>query len=187
MESPDGFMGIGGKNSKQQNQSVNNLESLFNFGFGTGKQANAAGNSALGAAGSYWNSLLGGNRTAAQAAIAPEANQIAAAGDASRRQQAAMGTARGGGVAGANQQQQTGEQAQVDNALFAVRPTAAAQTANIGNSLLSESANLFGTSAGAAGSAGNIATNARSQAASEQQSIISDIFGFGSAFKTGQL
>jgi hypothetical protein len=157
---------------------VNNLENLYNFGFGTGKQANAAGNSSLGAAGSYWNSLLSGNRAATSAAIAPETNQINSAADASRRQQAATGTARGGGVAGANQQQQTNTQAQVDNAIFAVRPQAAQQTAQIGGQELNEAQGLFGTSASAAGAAGNIATQARQESASEQQSIIGDVFGF---------
>ena len=83
-----------------------------------------------------------------------------------------MGTARGGGVAGTNQQQQTDENAAVDNALFAARPAAAKGTAEIGTARANEGLGLLSTAGGATANAGDIATRARSQAAQEQAAAI---------------
>ena len=179
MESDEGFMGIGGKNSNQQNQSIGNLNNLFNFGMNAGQNAISSGNSALGAAGSYWSSLLSGNKANMNQAVAPETNAIASAGDAQRRQQASLGTARGGGVSGGNQQQQTSQNAAVDNALFSARPAAAAGATQVGGAQIGEGTNLLNTASSATANAGKIATDARTQAAQEQQQVIKDIFGFG--------
>lgn len=172
MESPDGFLGIGGKNSKQQNQAIGNLNNLFSFGFGAGKDSTSAGNASLGQAGGYYSSLLSGNRSALQSAIAPEANQVRTAADASRRQQAATGTARGGGVAATNQQQSDQTNATIDNALFAARPAAAQGEAQVGAAQAQEGLGLLNNAGTSTGNAGSIATNARQQAASEQASAI---------------
>jgi len=188
-----GFLGIGGINSRQQNQSVGNLNNLFNFGFGAGKSETSAGNasvgqgqSALGAAGNYFSKIASGNRQAQLQAAAPVSNAILSQGDASRRQQASEGTARGGGVASTNQTQKDAQMAQVDNALFGAQGSAAkeeagigAQESQVGLGQLSAANSLLNNSAYASGTAGNIATQARQQAGQEQQQIIKDIFGFG--------
>lgn len=188
-----GFLGIGGVNSKQQNASIGNLSNLFNFGLSTAKSGVAsgasttgAGLSGLGDANSYFKNLAGGNRAAMQQAEAPAINATLSGADASRRQSAASGTARGGGTAGANQTAKDSAMAKIDNALFGVRPAAAtgeAQTsgkiADVGTQqgqLGLEAANI---GSNAAYSAGEIATGARTQAGSEQQQVIKDIFGFG--------
>ena len=165
-------MGIGGVNSRQQNNSVNSLQNLYNYGFTSGKSNVAAGGTSMDQAGGYYSKLLSGNRTTAMSAIAPESNAVLAQGDAARRQQAASGTARGGGTAGANQQQQTQENATIDNALFAARPAAAEGEAKLGAQQEAFGLNQLQIGGTAAGNAGEIATKARSQAAQEQASAI---------------
>lgn len=175
-----GFLGIGGKNSKQQNQSVNNLENTFNYGFDAAKGATAAGNESLGTAGSYFKNILSGSRPAMSQAVAPETNAVASQADATKRQASTMGTARGGGTAGAQQTAKDAAMAKIDNLLFGVRPEAAKETAQIGEAKMQEGAGLFNVASGSASKAGDIATGARKQAGDEQQGIISDIFGFAS-------
>ena len=176
-----GFLGIGGKNSKQQNQAIGNLNNLFSFGLSTGKQETSAGNQSLDTAGGYFNKIASGNRAALQQAVAPEANAVQKQADAARRQQAATGTARGGGVASTNQTQKDQVMAQIDNALFGVRPTAAAEMEKIGGTQLAAGEGALNTAGGAASNAGKIATDARQQAAQEQaaaiQTAVGAIFG----------
>jgi hypothetical protein len=174
-----GFLGIGGVNSKQQNASIGNLQNLFNFGLNTGQAGTSAGGANLGTAGSYYSNMLSGSRPAVLQAMAPETNTIQARADAQRRQLAATGTARGGGTAGTNQQQQTDVNAAIDNALFAARPAAAKGLTDVGGTQLNAANQALGIAGGAAGDAGKIATGARSQAGQGWQDIFSDIFGFG--------
>jgi hypothetical protein len=166
-------LGIGGKNSKQQNQAVGNLNNLYNFGFGSGKSELSSANSNLSGAGDYFNKILSGNRSAVQSAVAPETNMVRSASDAQRRQQGTIGTARGGGVAATNQTRQDTTNAAVDNAIFSARPAAAEGAAKVGSEEAAIAGNLFGTAGTATSNAGDIATRARSQAAQEQAAAIS--------------
>jgi hypothetical protein len=172
-----GFLGIGGKNSKQQNQAVGNLNNLFNFGFGTGKTETGAGGANLDAASGYFSKLASGNRPAMMQAIAPETSAIRSQGDASRRQAAASGTARGGGTAGENQTQKDRQMAQIDTALFGARPAVAKEVAAIGGTQAAVGGNLLGTASSSTAYAGDIATGARTQAAKEQASAIQMAIG----------
>jgi hypothetical protein len=174
-----GFLGIGGINSRQQNQSVGNLNNLFNFGMNTGKSGLSAGTEAQGGAQSYFQSILSGNRSANLQAAAPTTNAVLSQGDAQRRQQATMGTARGGGVASTNQTQRDAQMKQIDDALFGARGDAAKETAQIGSAETTQGLGALNTASSATSSAGNIATDARQQAGQEQQQIIKDIFGWG--------
>jgi hypothetical protein len=112
--------------------SYQNLNSLFNFGINSAKSSSAAGNANQDQAAGYFAKLASGNRPAMMQAIAPETTAINQTGDAQRRNQNASGTARGGGVAGANQQAETDRMTQVNNALFGVQPAAAKEQADIG-------------------------------------------------------
>jgi hypothetical protein len=188
-----GFLGIGGKNSKQQNESIGNLGNLFNFGMDTGKQAIASGNkttaaglSGLGDANSYFKNLASGNRTTMMQSVAPEVNAVQNQTDAARRQAAASGTARGGGTAGANQTAKDSAMAQIDNLLFGARPAAAKEEAATSGKIADVGTQQTGmgtyelqTAGGAASSAGGIATNAREQQMKATQQIIKDVFGWG--------
>src|ERR1035437_310140 len=133
---------FGGNSAKtdrgQTLTSYGQLNNVFNTGFNGGTNAVGAGNQNLGAAGGYYNKILSGNRSAMQEAVQPESSAIQARADAQRRQQGEMGTARGGGVAGTNQQQDTNTNAATDNALFAARPGAAAGAAGVGGQQVGE-------------------------------------------------
>lgn len=134
-----GFLGklFGGGSSAKTDRSTTlqgygDLGNVFNMGMdqssalsktGTGTQAE--GVSALQQPLSYYSKMLSGDRTALSQAIAPEANSVQAQADASKKQSANMGTARGGGVAGANQSANDATTAKIDNALFQARPAAA--------------------------------------------------------------
>jgi len=124
-----GFLGLGNSSAKTDRketlQGYGDLGNLFNFGISTAKQG-------IGAAQSYYGKLLSGNRTVAQQAVAPEANQLNAASDAQKREQSQMGTARGGGTAPANQTRQTDVMGQIDNLLFGAQSGAAKGEAQTG-------------------------------------------------------
>jgi hypothetical protein len=173
-----GFLGIGGVNSKQQNQAVGNLNNLYNFGLSTGKNSLSAGANDQGAASSYFQKILSGNRAATLQSVQPETSAVQSGADAQRRQQAAMGTARGGGVASTNQQQKDAVMKQIDDAIFGARPGAATQTAQLGSAETEQGLQATQIAGTATSQAGDIATKARQQAGDEQQGLIKDILGF---------
>jgi hypothetical protein len=148
MESPEGFLGIGGSASKTDRSTTlkgyGALENVFNYALPQGEAGITGGQEGLGAASSYWQNLVSGNRSTLQTAIAPEANATLSSADAARRTNAALGTARGGGVAGQNQQARTGTQAQIDNALFGARGNAATQLAKTSSAEANLGANVLG-------------------------------------------
>lgn len=119
-----------------------------------GQDTTQTGLSNLDTAGGYWKDILSGNRTATMTAAAPAVNAEMAQADAARREQATMGTSRGGGVAAANQQAQSAGRAAIDNDIFNTRPVAAqavqsigtAQT-QVGNQQLVQSLQALGLSA----------------------------------------
>ena len=139
-----GFLGIG--QSKGEKQGMGQLSNVYNFALPLAQTQSAAGQgttnaglattkTGLGTLGgplAYWQKLMSGNRAAMNQAVAPEANAARSASDATTRQTAATGTARGGGTAATSQQRQTDVNAQIDNLLFGVRPQAAQATTGIG-------------------------------------------------------
>jgi len=100
--------------------------------FQSGQQGVAAGQGSLGTAANYLKSLTAGGPASTNAAIAPERQQVLSANDAAKRQLAASGTARGGGVAGVNQARDAAAQAAIDQGLMQVRPAAAGELAQVG-------------------------------------------------------
>src|SRR5271163_1359224 len=146
-----GFLNIGNSATKTDRsnelQGFGDLSSVFNFGMPTAQ-------SALGGANNYFQKLLTGNRATMEQAEAPEINAVNTGSDAAKRQLAASGTARGGGVAATNQQRDTATRATADNLLMQARPAAAGAEAGIGESAL-------GTSLGAGTNLTSIASNSR--------------------------
>jgi hypothetical protein len=193
-----GFLGIGGSSAKTDRSNVlqgfTNLKNLFNWGLPTAQQGQATGAgytaggvSRLGEAGDYFRKLMG-SRTQAMQAIAPETAAIQSQADATQRQLAAKGTARGGGVAGTAQQIRSAALAEADRALFGVRPGAAqaaagigAQQAGIGLGQQQAANQLAGISEYAAGDLARIANQARQTDyeinRQTQQSIIGAVLG----------
>lgn len=131
-----GFFNIGNSATKTDRSNelsgFGDLSSVFNFGMPVAQ-------SATGGANNYYQKLLTGNRATMEQAEAPEINAIQAGSDAQKRQLATSGTARGGGVAAANQNRGTTTEAAVDNALMQARPAAAGAEAQIGAGALSTS------------------------------------------------
>lgn len=138
-----GFLGIGHSSAKTDRgntlKGYDELQNVFNYGMDTSKKANASGTATtqagledLGTAGGYWKKLLSGDRATQMQAVAPETNAVAQQGDATRRAQAEIGGARGGGTNAVAQQQQDAQMQQIDNLLFGARPAAAGQVAQIG-------------------------------------------------------
>ena len=125
---------MGGSSSKTDRSTTlkgyGGLESVFNYGIPQGK---AGIDESMG----YFNKLLSGDRATAKQAIAPEANAAVAGSDAAKRQEARMGTARGGGTAGVAQTRGTDVTAQIDNMLFGARSGAAGKLGAMGGQLLS--------------------------------------------------
>ena len=144
-----GFLGIGQSGSDKTDRSAmrtgfGDLNSVFNFGLSqgqsgaaTGQATTQAGVTGIGNAMSYWQKLLSGNRAAQMGAIAPVTNTVLSQADATKRQQASSGTARGGGTAGANQQTGDTAMSKIDNALLGVQGSAATSEAEAGGKLAS--------------------------------------------------
>jgi hypothetical protein len=122
-----GFLGIGTPASVKRSEG--DLGNVFNF-------AMPQAQSDVSAASNFYKNILMGNRTAMNAAIAPEKNAVAAQGDAQRKQAATMGTARGGGTASSQAGQQDAEMAKIQNLLFGTRSAAAGASGALGSSLL---------------------------------------------------
>jgi hypothetical protein len=184
-----GFLGIG--QNKPEKQAYGELGNVFNFalplaqstssaGAGTtkaGLSTVGAGLNTLSGPLAYFQKLMSGNRPAMEQAVAPEANAARASSDAAARNQAAMGTARGGGTAGGNQQRHTDVMAQIDNLLFGARPAAAKATTDIGttqsqiglgesqvgNQQLMEALQSLGLGTSAAGTTGQMGLGQSSQ------------------------
>jgi len=162
-----GFLGIGGSSSKTnrgwQVEGAKDLHNVFNFALPQGEEGAKSGEAKLDDAGQYWEQLLHGNRTAVTQAVAPETNMIRSASDAQKRQQAAFGTARGGGTAATNQTRETDTQAKVDNAILGARPEAAKETAKIGSAELQAALNALGLGVTAGTNLGNLGIDAKKQ------------------------
>lgn len=161
------LFGGGSSASTDRNQTLTgykDLSNVFNMGMdqssklsSTGTSTQAEGVSALQQPLSYYSKMLSGDRTALSQAIAPEANAVQAGADASKKQSANLGTARGGGVAGQNQTANDATTAKIDNALFQARPAAAqgetqvaSKLADVGTSDISAALGFGNLASGAA-------------------------------------
>lgn len=138
-----GFLGIGGCSAKTDRKAqltgFGDLQNIFSWALPFAQSTSSTGlktvgegvdtlKGALGTLGgplAYWKKLLSGNRAEVSGAVAPETNAVQAQADASKRSAGTFGTARTGGVAGANRTADTDTMAKIDNLLFGVRPQAA--------------------------------------------------------------
>lgn len=149
-----GILGMGKGSAKTDRQNTlagyGGLRDIFNFATPTGKAEFGAGQEDLGKASDYWTKLLSGDRATMEQAVAPETNAVLSQADAAKREQASMGTSRGGGTAGANQRIQDESMAKVDNLLFGARPAAAKAEESIGGTELSAAMRALGLSETAA-------------------------------------
>ena len=158
---------------KSTKQSTSNLNNLFNYALPQAQSSMATGTQATDQALNYFQKLTSGNRTAMDQAIAPARNAINTAGDASRRQQANLGTARGGGVNATNQQQKTTQDAAVDSALLQAQPEAAKAEATIGQSQTQDALAALGIGTQAAGAEGGVSNQSSENNQSAFQKFLS--------------
>jgi len=133
------------------------LQNLFNWAIPTGEAGYTAGQGDVGTAAGYWRNILSGNRSAIEAAVAPERNAALSSADAAKRTQAAFGTARGGGVAGANRTLGDTTRATIDNAILSMRPMAAKGLEQAGGTELQSALDALGLGTRAESAVGDIA------------------------------
>lgn len=149
-----GFLGIGGSSAKTDRTTTlagyGDLSNIFSFAMPTATSLTAAGTAGLDAASGYWQKLLSGNRATALSAIAPETSAIEAGEDATRRQMATSGTARGGGVASTAATAHDKSMSEIDTAIMGARPQAAGEVAKIGSTEVSAGLNALGLGENAA-------------------------------------
>lgn len=138
-----GFLGIGGSSAKtdrgRQLGGWNAEWNIFNTGMPFANDLTKAGTGTtntgiqdLNQSKQFWQDILSGNRTTTSQFAAPIVNDVNAQADAARREQAALGTSRGGGVNAANQQAETARMTAVNNAVWGARPVAAQELGKIG-------------------------------------------------------
>jgi hypothetical protein len=136
------FSNVGGNAAKRDRaeelNSYGSLRNIINWALPTAQKESAqgmadtrAGITDMGQSNQLFKKLAAGSRSDVLSAVAPEAAGIRAASDASRRELASSGTARGGGTAGVNQARDAANEAQLNNLVFGVRPQAAKESADI--------------------------------------------------------
>jgi len=163
--------------------SFSDLSNVFNFALPTAQAEQKKGDatldsalSSLGLSSDYFQKILSGNRAEVAQAVSPTTNAITARSDAEKRQATTSGTARGGGVAGENQQVQDKTNAAVDTTIAQARPDAAkanadiaSKVAGIGDSRIQAALNALGIGTNAAGTLGSLATGAKKDDLASQQ------------------
>lgn len=158
-----GILGGSSASTDRGNQlaGINGSWNVFNAGMPLSQQQSQSGQAGqatatqgLGQSNDFWKSILSGNPTSIAAATAPLTNAAVGQADAAKRQEASMGTARGGGTNEGNQQIESNTRATVNNAVFSALPAAAqgeqsvaTAQGNLGSSQLTQSLQALGLSA----------------------------------------
>lgn len=172
-------MGIGHSSAKTDRANflhgIQDIQNIFNYALPTGEAGYAEGAGNLRTAGDYYKKILSGNRSAALQAVAPEATSVRRASDASKRQLATSGTARGGGVAATNQQRETDTMSQINNALFGARPEAAKGLTQVAGAQLSAAFQALGLSAEEANTFTEESRLSRPESFKENQDIVGKV------------
>jgi X-X-X-Leu-X-X-Gly heptad repeat protein len=174
------FANVGGNSAKRDRSDYLNSQTrmgnVFNqsFGFGQGLEnrgeaTTGQGLQDLGTSGNLFRRLTSGNRAATTEAMAPQINAVESQGDADRRQQAALGTARGGGAAGVNQDAKARRMAQIDNMLFGAQTGAAKELGDIGRTEVGTGLGETGQGIGAVAGAGGLASKAGEMATGSRE------------------
>ena len=152
-------------NRKYQLQGFGDLSNLFNFGMASGANETGQSQGLLGQAGSYYSSLLSGDRTATLGAVAPTVNAANATTDATKRAISSSGTARGGGVNATTQTLEDQKRASIDNAVNSAKAGAAGGATAVGGTMASQAGNLLGLGEESASGLAGIKGTMRNKAA----------------------
>jgi hypothetical protein len=150
----DGFLGIGGSASKtdrsQQLAGYGDLGNIFNTGLNNSNADTNAGQNDLGTAAGFNSKILNGNRSSIMSALSPQIASITGQANQAKKQQASLGTARGGGTNAGNQQQQQQVQGAISSVVGGAQPQAAKDMASIGSTETNAGQQALGTAGGAA-------------------------------------
>lgn len=125
----DMFKGASKGEKKQETDSFQNLSNLFGSTYTSGVDLGNRGSRNENAAAGFFKGVVGGDRTA----IAPAANAAVEGADAAKREEAQMGTARGGGAASVNQQIEQHTRQLISSLLGEAQTGAADKLAAIGS------------------------------------------------------
>jgi hypothetical protein len=125
----DMFKGAPSGEKKQESNTWNNLDNVFKSSFSSGVDLGEKGKENTGVASSLFQGIAKGDRTA----LAPAVNAAVEGSDAAKREQGQMGTARGGGMAGENQQIQDHTRQLISSLLGEAQVGAADKLAAIGS------------------------------------------------------
>lgn len=151
---------FGGNNAaSQQGTAWSNLNTLFNTSQNAATGFGTQGTSALNQSQDYFQTLLGGNRTATAEAVAPAADAATSAAAAQKKQLADMGTGRTGGAVATSQQLDDSTRAQIDTLIGGAAPAAATSLAGIGSTDIGGMLSALGIGEGSASTLGAQATN----------------------------
>lgn len=96
----DMFKGASSGEKKQESDTFQNLNNLFSSTYSDAVGLGRRGKDESGVAGDFYKGIVSGDRTK----VAPAANAAVDMADAAKREQAQMGTSRGGGQGSSNQQ-----------------------------------------------------------------------------------
>ncbi len=122
------FTGAGKGEKNQESDTWQNLSNLFGTAYTQGSNLQNKGQANQNDATNFFKGVAKGDRTA----IAPAVNAAVEGGDAAKREEAQMGTSRGGGTNAPNQQVQAHTQALISSLLGQAQEGAAENLANIG-------------------------------------------------------
>lgn len=123
------FSGAPAGEKKQESDSWQNLNNLFVNSFESADKLGRKGNEAQNQASGFYKGVLAGDRTK----IAPAANAATEMSDAQKREQSQMGTARGGGAAGDNQQREAHTRQLISSLLGEQQTSSADKLAAVGS------------------------------------------------------
>lgn len=138
------FTGADKYEKQQQANSWNNLSNIASSSLSSAKGLEATGKENTGVATDFFRGVAKGDRTA----MAPAINAVTESADAAKREQAQMGTARGGGASSYNQQVEQKTREVIANLMGQSQAGAATELANIGGNETQSMLSALGISSG---------------------------------------
>lgn len=139
-----GFKGAPGDEKKQETDTWHNLSNLFGSTYTHSEELGKKGIADQADAAGFFKGVLSGDRTK----MAPGTNAAVDSGDAAKREQGQMGTARGGGTAGNNQQIEAHTRQLISSLLGEAQTGAAGGLAAIGGQDIGAMMSALGIASG---------------------------------------
>ncbi len=141
------FGGASKGEKKQESDTWQNLSNLFGSTYGHSEQIGQKGIGNQADAAGFFKGVLSGDRTK----VAPGTNAAIDSADAAKKEQAQMGTARGGGAVGNNQQIEAHTRQLISSLLGEAQTGAAGALGTLGTEQVGEMGGLLNTASGTEG------------------------------------